>query len=93
MINPNSVIIENTLKSSFHLVLCVVNRYGEEKETIYKKSRKKFLKELNLDGCSVKLIDGYPPQDMACNIFYVKKDGKMVWFKVKEGGGADWVID
>lgn len=90
MINPNRVIIENTLKSSFHLVLCTVNQYGEEKETIYKKSRKKFLKELNLDGCSVKLVDGYPLQ-MDYNMFYVKRDGKTVWFKAKESV-ADWVI-
>lgn len=91
MMNPNRVIIENTLQRTFHLVLCVVNRYNEEKETIYKKSRKQFLKELNLDCCSVTLIDSYPPADMKLNVFYVKRDGKTVWIKIEEGGGVSWV--
>lgn len=93
MTNPNRVILENTLKFSFHLILCVVNIYGEEHETIYKKSRKKFLQEIGTDNCSVKLVDSYPPKDMAFNIIYIKKDGKTAWLKVKEGGSVDNFMD
>lgn len=92
MMNPNRVIIENTLQRTFHLVLCVVNRYNEEKEAIYKKSRKQFLKELHLDGCSVTLVNNYPPDNMKMNVFYVKRDGKTVWFKTKESV-ADWFVN
>lgn len=83
MINPAVVIFQNTVKSSFHLMLCVVNEYGEEKETIFKKSKKKFFAETGLDGFKVKLVDDYPPREMELNTYYVKRDGKSVWLKVR----------
>lgn len=89
MINPGRVLIENTLKSSFNLIVYTVNQYGEEHDKIYKKSKKKFFAEINLDGCSVKLVDDYPPREMDFDIFYVKRTGKTVWVRVKEGTN-DW---
>lgn len=85
MVNPSRVIIEGTLKSSFNFVLYIVNQYEEEHETIFKKNKKKFLKEIDLDIYSVKLVDDFPPTDMAFNVLYVKRSGKIVWMKVEEG--------
>ncbi len=84
MTSPARVIFENTVKSSFHLMLCVVNEYGEEKETIFKKSKRKFFKETPLEGFHVKLVDDYPPRDMAFDTYYIKKDGKSVWLKIRD---------
>lgn len=84
MISPARVIFENTVKSSFHLMLCVVNEYGEERETIFKKSKKKFFKETTIDGFRVKLVDDYPPREMELNTYYVKRDGRSVWLKVQD---------
>lgn len=49
MVSPSRVLMENVLKSSFNLMLTTVNRYGEEHETNFKKHKKKFFKEINLD--------------------------------------------
>lgn len=89
VINPGRVLIENTLKSSFNLIVYTVNQYGEEHDKIYKKSKKKFFAEINLDDCSVKLVDDYPPREMDFDVFYVKRTGKTVWVRVKEGTN-DW---
>lgn len=37
------------------------------------------------------MIDKYPPSEMELNVFYVKRDGKSVWVKIKEGGGEAWI--
>lgn len=88
MTNPSQLIIEHTLKSSFHLMLTVVNQYGEEHEFIYKKSKKKFLAEMNLDKLTVKLVDDFPPREMELDVFYVKRSGKTVWVKEMEANFA-----
>lgn len=91
MVSPSRVLMENVLKSSFNLMLTTVNRYGEEHETNFKKNKKKFFKEINLDECVVSLVEKYPPSEMEPNVFYVKRDGKFVWVKIKEGGGEAWI--
>lgn len=85
MLNPNVVLMENTLKSSFMLVLTVINHLGEEKEQIFKKSRRSFLKETNIENYHVKLVNDYPDtKSMELGIFYVSKNGKTVWLRIKE---------
>lgn len=91
MVSPSRVLMENVLKSSFNLMLTTVNRYGEEHERNFKKNKKKFFKEINLDECVVSLVEKYPPSEMELNVFYVKRDGKPVWVKIKEGGGEAWI--
>jgi hypothetical protein len=91
MVSPNRVLMENVLKSSFNLMLTTVNRYGEEHERNFKKHKKKFFKEINLDECIVSLVEKYPPSEMELNVFYIKRDGKSVWVKIKEGGDEAWV--
>lgn len=90
MINPSRVLIENTLKSSFNLVIYFVNRYGEEHDKIFKKTKKKFFSELDLDTCRVKIVDDYPPREMEMDLFYVKRTGKTVWIRIREGGDELW---
>lgn len=91
MVSPSRVLMENVLKSSFNLMLTTVNRYGEEHERNFKKNKKKFFKEINLDECVVSLVEKYPPSEMELDVFYIKRDGKSVWVKIKEGGEEAWV--
>lgn len=84
MVNPSRILMENTLKSSFHFILYIVNEYGEEKELIFKKTKKKFFSEINLDDCTVKLVNDYPPREMEISTFYIKKSGKTMWVKERE---------
>lgn len=91
MVSPSRVLMENVLKSSFNLMLTTVNRYGEEHERNFKKNKKKFFKEINLDECVVSLVEKYPPSEMELDVFYIKRDGKSVWVKIKEGGEEAWI--
>lgn len=91
MVSPSRVLMENVLKSSFNLMLTTVNRYGEEHERNFKKNKKKFFKEINLDECVVSLVEKYPPSEMELDVFYIKCDSKSVWIKIKEGGGEAWI--
>lgn len=85
MVSPSRVLMENVLKSSFNLMLTTVNRYGEEHERNFKKNKKKFFKEINLDDCVVSLVEKYPPSEMELDVFYIKRDGKSVWVKNQRG--------
>lgn len=91
MVSPSRVLMENVLKPSFNLMLTTVNRYGEEHEKNFKKRKKKFFQEINLDECVVSMVEKYPPSEMELNVFYIKRDGKSVWVKIKEGGGEAWI--
>ena len=91
MVSPSRVLMENVLKSSFNLMLTTVNRYGEEHERNSKKNKKKFFQEINLDDYVVSLVEKYPPSEMGLDVFYIKRDGKSVWVKIKEGGGEAWI--
>lgn len=91
MVSPSRVLMENVLKSSFNLMLTTVNRYGEEHERNFKKNKKKFFREINLDECVVSMVEKYPPSEMELDVFYVKRDGKSVWVKIKEGGREAWI--
>ena len=84
MVNPNRLLLENALKSSFVFVVCLVNQYGEEKEFSYKKSRRKFFDEFDITGYHVTLVDDYPPRDMELDKIYVKRSGKIMWLKTQE---------
>ena len=84
MVSPSRVLMENVLKSSFNLMLTTVNRYGEEHERNFKKNKKKFFQEINLDDYVVSLVEKYPPSEMRLDVFYIKRDGKSVWVKIKE---------
>ena len=84
MLNPNLLLLEHTLKSSFSVVFIVVNKYGEEHEVSFKKKYKDFMRENYLGLIRVCLVDDYPPSVMEKNIYYVKKNGKTVWLKLDE---------
>lgn len=84
MINPNTLLMENTLKSSFDVVVTLINRYGEEKEMHFKKKRKDFLRENYADTKHVVLVDNYPPTPMEDGVYYIKRNGKIVWIRMSE---------
>lgn len=84
MINPNTLLMENTLKSSFDVVVTLINRYGEEKEMHFKKKRKDFLRENYASTKHVVLVDNYPPTPMEDGVYYIKRNGKIVWIRMSE---------
>lgn len=84
MINPNTLLMENTLKSSFDVVVTLINRYGEEKEMHFKKKRKDFLRENHAGTRHVVLVDIYPPTPMEDGVYYIKRNGKIVWIRMSE---------
>lgn len=87
MVSPSRVLIENTLKSSFNLIVYTVYRNGEEHDTIVKLSRKKLLAAIDLDQVRVQFVDKYPPSEMQLNLWYVKRDGKTVWVRENKFDG------
>jgi hypothetical protein len=84
MINPNVLLMENILKSSFNVVVTVVEKDGSEKDISFKKRRKDFLRENYTGVLQVVLVDYYPPEEMKFNVYYIKKSGKIVWIKMKK---------
>lgn len=84
MINPNALLLEHTLKSSFNVVVTLVNRLGEEHELNFKKKYKDFMRENYATTFHVVLVDNYPPSPMEMNVYYVKRNGKIVWVKMRE---------
>ena len=84
MINPNLLLIKHTLKSSFNIVITIVNNRKEEREISFKKKRKDFMRENNSGNFRVILVDNYPPKDMETNVYYIKKNGRIVWAKMNE---------
>jgi hypothetical protein len=84
MINPNVLLMENTLKSSFDVVVTLVNRYKEERELHFKKKRKDFLRENYAGTRHVVLVDIYPPTPMEEGVYYIKRNGKTVWIRMSE---------
>lgn len=79
--STDEMLMRETLFFSFNLVIFSVNQYGEQKERSIKLTRAKFLKRLDFDY-KVKLVDDYP-KDILFGIFYVKKNGRTVWYKEK----------
>lgn len=84
MINPNLLLMEHTLKSSFNVVVTLINRYKEEREINFKKKRKDFMRENNSGIYRVILVEDYPPRNMELNVYYIKNNGRIVWIKMKE---------
>lgn len=84
MLNPNLLLMEHTLKSSFNLVVTLVNQYNEEREISIKKKLKEFIKNSDDNTFRVIFVDDYPPRDMELNVYYVKRSGKTVWLKIRE---------
>lgn len=84
MQNPNLFLMENTLKSSFNVIVTLVNRYGEEHDLNFKKKYKDFIRENQNNINRVILVDTYPPTPMEPNIYYIKRNGKTVWIKMNE---------
>lgn len=82
MLNPNKVLLEQILKRNFFFYLTVVNKDGEEKEKIYKKSRKDFLKEIENLNIRVIIVENYPNrEDWKAGVFYLVKSGKAIYYK------------
>lgn len=84
MINPNILLMENTLKSSFDVIVTLINHYGEEREMHFKKKRKDFLRENYAGTRHVILVDIYPPTPMKDGVYYIKRNGKIVWIRMSE---------
>lgn len=84
MMNPNLILIKHTLKSSFNVVVTLVNRYGEEREITFKKKYKDFVRENYSSVTRVILVDNYPPVQMEMNVYYIKRNGKIIWIKMNE---------
>jgi hypothetical protein len=78
MMDVNRILLQNTLKFSFNLVVYSINKLGEEKQINIKITRKKFLERLGDVKIYVKLVDDYPTK-IEKNIFYLKKNGKTIW--------------
>lgn len=88
MINPALILIENTLKSSFNLIIYTVYQNGEEHDTILKITRKKLfsvITDTNADKVRASLVDSYPPSEMQLGVIYLKRNGKTAWLREKEG--------
>ncbi len=86
MLDPNRVLLSETLKRTFNYYLTIINNRGEEKEFIYKKNKKAFLRELGNLSIRVILVEDYPSrEDWQTGIFYLSKSGKSLYYKEKEG--------
>lgn len=84
MMNPNILLMGNILKSSFDVIITVVEKDGSEKDISFKKRRKDFLRENYAGTLQVILVDYCPPEEMKFNVYYIKKSGKIVWIKMKK---------
>ncbi len=84
MLGVNKILAEQTLASRFYLMLTTVNSLGEEKERFIKMKRKDFLKQTEELNLIVKLIDGYPKEEMQENWLYIDRKGKSAWLKERE---------
>ena len=60
------------------------NKDGSESEISFKKKRKDFLRENYLGIFRVILVDYCPPEKMETNVYYIKKNGKIIWAKMRE---------
>ena len=78
--DPNRVILQETLRNRFNLVIFSVNKYGEEKYGNFKMTKKKFLETLGDGKIRARLVDEYP-KEIEDDIFYVRKDGRTVWIR------------
>lgn len=77
--STDEMLMRETLSFSFNLIVFSVNKNGEQKEKSIKMTKSKFFKTIDF-GFKVKLVDEYPT-DIQFNIFYVKKNGRTVWYK------------
>ena len=90
MLDPNKVLIEQTLKRTFFFYLTTINKNGEEKEIIYKKNRRDFLREIQNLHIRVILVDNYPNrEDWKPGIFYMARSGKAIYYRDYEEKGFE----
>lgn len=81
MSNISKVLAEQTLAKKFDFIMFIVNKFGEEKCQTKKETKKKFLASFgDSDSFRVKLVDRYP-ETMENDIFYIAKNGKIVWIR------------
>lgn len=81
MSNVSKVLAEQTLAKKFDFIMFIVNEFGEEKCQTKKETKKKFLASFgDSDSFRVKLVDRYP-ETMENDIFYIAKNGKIVWIR------------
>lgn len=81
MSNVSKVLAEQTLAKKFDFIMFIVNEFGEEKCQTKKETKKKFLASFgDSDSFRVKLVDRYP-EAMKNDIFYIAKNGKVVWIR------------
>lgn len=80
-VNTNLFLMENTLKSSFCIIATLVNANNEEREINFRKKFKDFIRENYAGTTRVVLVDKYPPTPMDMNVFYIKRNGKILWVK------------
>lgn len=76
---PEEIILKKTLNPLFTLVLFSISKNGEEKTRNIRILKSKFFKILKKDY-RVRLVEKYPTE-IQFNVFYVKKDGRTIWFK------------
>lgn len=82
MVYPNEVLAQSILKSSFQLVLFTPQDGGGMVTQYFKIHKKDFYREIaGLDiPFKVVFVSDYPPSDLEPNTYYIKNNGKMVWF-------------
>lgn len=91
MLDPNRVLLSETLKRTFYYYLTIVNNRGEERELIYKKNKKDFLRQLGELSIRVVRVENYPVKDdWELGVLYVSKNGRAVYYKEKEGKLIDF---
>lgn len=91
--SSNYLLAKLTLKFRFKYVINITNRQGEERQFIKTAFKKEFLNALYKGNFRVKLVDDYPPDNYENDVFYIKKDGKVVWCWEKELApkDTDWL--
>lgn len=87
MTDSNSVLnqaVLATLAARFTLIVISVDEFGRETEKSIKIKKKEFLKQTANMGLNARQVEKFP-DIMEFNCLYIKKGGKTVWFKEREG--------
>lgn len=82
MVYPNEVLAQSILKSSFYIILFTPQEGGGMTEQTLRISKKEFFREVAEMPIPFKtcFVETYPPSDLEPNTYYIKNNGKMVWF-------------
>ena len=91
MINANRLLLQEVLKRNFNFLITIVNLRGEEKELLFRKKKKDFLREMGNLDIHVVLVDNYPRrEDWKMGIFYLTRNGETLYYKEMEGKGLEF---